>query len=230
MAEVDWDRLTTNALDDLHVSAGETSIGTPPNGSSCVGYHAIQAGAGFAGHIVNLTNYSPIASGKGGVISSCLKKFNGGDHSPLLFLANGKDVASSEGYIAGLGGETPSRIILKKGHLSTPLTENGEGVIAVSDEAFDPDEWVQIALYVTVNTHGEIALSLRRADPPDVVYPVTVAAIPGITDFVDDNGGILTGSQPYSGAFYIGHGVYFGGTQGRVALFDYTVVDKQDTP
>jgi hypothetical protein len=231
MAETDWERLTVNALDELLCSAGKTTIGSPPEASNCMGYHLIQSGAGFAGHVLDLTNFNPIASGKGGSITICMKKYNPGDHAPCIFFANGKDVASAEGYILGLSGEEPSRLILKKGHLNSPLTENGEGTLRISDESWDPDTWLQVSLFVTVQTHGEIALRCRINDPIDVSPPIaTPAAIDGMGDFVDDNGAILTSSIPLSGSFYVGHGVYFGGSQGRVGLFDYTIVGRQTSP
>jgi len=231
MAEADWERLITNALDELLVSAGTTTIGTPPDGTKCIGYHMIQSGQGFAGHICALTSYTPVTGDKGGSITACMRKFGPGDHSPVIFFADGKDVASARGYILGLSGEEPSRIVLKKGNLSSPLLSTGDDVLAVSDADFPTNPWIQLSLFVTVNAHGEVGLAVRRIDPVDVTPPIGLGVEePGIATLVDDNGGIISGSVPLAGPFYVGHGCYFGGSQGRKALFDYTIIGRQTAP
>lgn len=231
MAEVDWQRLTTNALDELLVSGGIATIGSPPNGTKCMGYHMIQSGQGFAGHICALASFSPIASDKGGSITTCMRKFGTGDHSPITFFANSKDVASAQAYILGLSGEQPPRIVLKKGKLNTSVLATSEETLAVSDADYPTNPWLQLSLFVTVNLHGEVGLAVRRIDPIDVTPPIGLGSeVPGIGTVVDDNGGIISGSVPYAGPFYVGHGCYFGGSQGRIALFDYTIIGRQTAP
>ena len=212
------------------MSAGQTTVGSPPNGTYGMGYHLLEYGTGFAGHILNSTvdtgNYHPIASGKGGGIAGSMKKLNTNDHAPLFFLVNGTDVRSARGYILGLSEDNPSRLLLRKGSLIAPHITTGDDVLQVSDDEFPVGSWHQVELFVGVNAQDDVRLEVWMDATP--AYPPTTAeSVDGMPQMYDDPGGIVTGSLPVVQSFYLGIGVRFGGTAGAVGLFDYLIAKRQ---
>jgi hypothetical protein len=236
MSETHWHRLTENALDSTIVSAGWTDEAafSPPSGTKCMGYHLLEPARGFAGHVISdqmdSGNMFPIANGKGGMIVASVKKYNQGDQSPMIFFCNGLDPTGARGYQLGLSRTDPTRIILRKGLMDTGLDPDDDDVLRVSSYTIPLNTWVQLRLYLTVHTHGELVLLPLRADPP--TYPPGAGtAIDGMDAFYDDTGGILSGQIPIAGGWYTGFGVHFGGEgSGRVGLFDHVYADRQSTP
>jgi len=227
MAETDWTPLA-NSLEPEQISRGRTTASEfgIVDGSAAVGFHSLDAAAGLSGFVSALVGFAPIANRKGGIITALVKKhapMAGG--APLLFFVNSPDALAAEGYILGLTEEWPYSIALKRGMLSAGL--KGDNALAKSSAVFSAAAWLELALYVTVNTQNDIVLRVLRRDP---VLTGAWAAVPGIDDVIDDAVGLLTGTPPVYGDFYPGFGHYNSGQSGRVSLFDHITIARQTAP
>lgn len=217
-------------LDTSAVSYGKTTEASfsPPEGSECLGFHSLDNVSGFTGLTLNVSGFNPIAGHKGGIFYAILKKqipqYGG---APVVGFVDSPSAQGGSGYLLGLSEEAPSRIILRKGTLGSGMSISGTGVLRLSDESFLDATWVELALYLTVNLQGDIALRIRRRDP---VIAGTWSAVPGMADIVDDIIGKASGSVPVEGDFFPVFGHYNSGQSGRVSLFDYMRVSRQLTP
>jgi len=244
MAESDWAALTSGshgALDSGQAAKGVSAAFSPPphsgTNSFVVGVRSVGAVTGVAGFMCDVTNYNPLidssANQKGGRISAAIKKYSSGfdDYAPFIALQSGLNVQTSEAYILGLSESDPTQIMLRKGALYGGMNPAASDRLRVSDQTFESSEWIHLCLDVLVNPHGEVVLNVFRNDlsANDVDSP-TWAAVSGMDQFIDDSLGALTGTAPLISGMRAIFGCYFGGTAGKIALFDQVVVGRQDTP
>lgn len=168
---------------------------------------------------------------KGGIIQACIRKFTENDYySPFLFFATSADGAS-EGYMLGLSQGYPHHVVLSRGLLQAGLTAELTENLGESDEGFSDNNWHHLYMRVLVNDHGDVEIKAQwDTNIPIVPAAPAWAAIPGISEYVDDQLGILKGAPGLTGDFYAGIAHHNNGYSGRISAFDYVVVRRQTAP
>jgi hypothetical protein len=174
--------------------------------------------------------------GDGGSISAAMKRYSSGTgYSPIMGLIVGNTQASL-GYFLGLTNASSYKIALKKGAPNTGLEEDDTGILRTSTDSFtdtgdDSDAWFHLRLDVLVNPHNEVVLNVYQNDlSTNAVTAPSWTAVTGMSAYIDDSLGILTGSSPYTGSFYFFYGHWTNGGNGRVTLWDQIVIGKQTSP
>lgn len=217
MAEIDWE-IVSGSLDATLIRRGVTGAFTPPNGggSFVFGFSSETTATGVSALYVNKTNFAPLkniaAAATGGSVRMALKKGTSPTStgwSPFMFLCLRAGAGTSPapsvndiGYLLGLENSNPARIVFRKGSPIGGLPATAGSSLRASNEAFLVDTWLHLRLDAVVNPNGDVVLKFFKSDV--VVNPVTVPAwntIPGMTDFIDDALGVLSGSAPLSGGF-----------------------------
>jgi len=231
MASSDW-TVCTDSLNTASVDRGVTNgIARPGGGGSFLyGFNSLAVVTGAVALFTNKTNFAP--NTKGGRISAAIQRGVGGGNSgfaPFIFLGLQGPSVDDVGYLLGLSDEEPSKIVLRKGALSTglPSAAIGEaGILAKGTDTYSTGEWVHLLLDMIVNENGDVLLQAKQSDVSvhDVDDP-TWAAIPGLDDFVDDALGINSGSPPYTTSRF-GFGFQVSDVTRR-SFFDYIEVLRQ---
>lgn len=243
MGQSDWSNLSSGLTG---VSIGPTAGTSPPagGGTYAFGMKSVEDVAGAVGKYCLQSNFSPIASGKGGRITGALKRATLGSpagFSPFLFFsAQGSGIADNA-YVLGLSDEAACHIELRKGPIisgvpavSLVAPAASPFVLMRSSATFAPDTWQHLRLDVIKQGTGDVVLQVFRSDLTEhnVDSPVWVAVpgmegqqYPTINGFVDDALGVNTGSAPLSGG-YVGFGCRFE-TANRAAYVDHVSVDRQ---
>jgi len=209
----------------------------PPEGDFVYFFNRIAGTvAGVAAKRVNLANFNPTAYGKGGSLWCCMRRWGSGltGMYPFLAFVDSLDVTVAKGYILALTNESASRLILKKGGLSGNLLSNDTGMLRLSDLAYN-NKWVNARLDLIVNPQGDAVLNVYENDLDSHAPGAEVwTPVDGMDMYVDDSGGILTGSVPTLGTtpngYYLVYGVYSTGQLLRACMFDYIKVRRQLTP
>lgn len=201
MAETDWTYLN-NGLDLASVDRGVTAgIATPPGGGNFLfGFNSLAAVQGAVGLFANLANFAPMA--KGGSIRGCIQRGAGGGptgFAPFLFLCCQGNSVNDSAYLLGLSDDDPHRVVLRKGAIAVGLPDaDGPGVVSKSAASFSQGSWLNVRLDVIVNTNGDVVLKTFSNDL--AAHPLGSAPdwqpIVGMADFIDDQLGINSGSQP----------------------------------
>lgn len=201
MAETDWTYLN-NGLDLAAVDRGVTAgIPTPPGGGNFLfGFNSLAAVQGAVGLFANLASFAPMA--KGGSIRGCLQRGAGGGStgfSPFLFLCCQGNSVNDSAYMLGLSDDDPHRVVLRKGAIAVGLPDaDGPGVLLKSAASFAQATWVHLRLDVIVNTNGDVVLKVLANDL--AAHPLGTAPdwqpVAGMVQFIDDQLGINSGSQP----------------------------------
>lgn len=205
MAEADFTVLT-GSLSTGSVDRGVTAgIARPNGGGSFVyGFNSLDTSEGVSGLFCNLVNFAPMA--KGGSVRMAMKRgVSGGltNFAPFIFIGAGSSNVSTTCYMLGLGDSETSRITLRKGVMTGGLPDSAvtapptNGVLAKSTEAIANDVWVHLRLDMIVNDNGDVVLNAYRNDlDANAVTAPVWAAIPGLSQFIDDTLGVNTGSAP----------------------------------
>jgi hypothetical protein len=226
-----------NALTSGSVARGVTAgIAAPAGGGSFVyAMNSLTSAVGVVGLYASPqapnVNFNPMLLG--GEVSGALQRGVGGGTTGLaafLFAgAQGNDV-SDVAYILGLADGDPSHIELRKGSIALGLPDENVGganvVLRRSTLTYAPGTWVHLRLEVVNNDNGDVVVNCYQNDlsAHDVDAPVW-AAIPGMTQLVDDAVGVNTGSLPLLGG-RAGFAARFADSARR-AYFDHLVVAKQ---
>lgn len=211
MGEIDW-TIAGDSLAQPSIDRGVTNGVARPNGGGnfVYGFASLEVVTGSVVLFANQTNFAPNA--KGGSVRGALKRGIGGGKegfSPFLVLGMQGSSVSDEGYLLGLSDADPSRIALRKGVINSGVPGDvvgSGGILAVSTDTFDWDEWLHLRLDQVVNGNGDVLLKCFRndLDSNPVTSPVW-EAVPGLDDIVDDTLGVNTGSSPFtSGRFGFG--------------------------
>ena len=201
MAEADWTYLN-NGLDISAVDRGVTAgiPGPPGGGNFLFGFNSLAAVQGAVGLFANLVSFAPMA--KGGSIRGCLQRGAGGGptgFSPFLFLCCQGNSVNDSAYLLGLSDDDPHRIVLRKGAVAVGLPDaDGPGVLLKSAASFAQSTWVHLRLDVIVNANGDVVLKVLANDL--AAHPLGTAPVwqpvAGMVEFIDDQLGINSGSQP----------------------------------
>lgn len=206
MSSSNWTELTGN-LGSGAVDRGVTAGITPPVGGGVFvyGWNSLDTSQGVMGLFGNQANFAPMA--KGGSVRGALRRGRGGgktNFAPMLFIGLQGATVSDQGYLLGLSDSDPSKIVLRKGALtggipeavvqSPPIT----GVLQKSTGTVAEDEWVHLRLDMIVNTNGDVVLNCYRNATVNSVASPTWAAIPGISQFIDDALGVNSGTAPFT--------------------------------
>ena len=215
MAETDWTELT-GGLSDSSLKAGVTSAENPPDGGGTFvyGMNSLQVVTGARGLFVNGSGFAPTT--KGGSIRGAVKRgVSGGSvgFSPFLFImATGPDVTDSA-YMLGLSDDSPSRISLVKGVISSGIVAGAPAapdntVLLRSTREVAIDEWVHLRLDAIANANGDVILQAYENDldanpigsPPNwqIIEGMEGPRAPAIDGFIDDSLGVKSGSVPFT--------------------------------
>lgn len=232
MAETDWTFLN-DGLDAATVDRGVTTgIARPPGGGSFLfGMNSLSTAQGVVGLFTNQVNFAPMA--KGGSIRGAVQRgVSGGplNFAPFLFIGLQGPSVNDLGYLLGLGDGDPHHIVLRKGVLSAGLPDvppGTQGVLRRSTATFLPGTWVHLRLDMIVNLNGDVLLQVFQNDL--ALHPLggapSWAAVPGMSEFIDDALGINSGSQPFTSG-RAGFG-FFTKDVTRRGFFDHVEVLRQ---
>jgi hypothetical protein len=201
MAEIDWSYLN-GGLDIAAVDRGVTAgIARPAGGGNFVfGFNSLVAAEGAVALFANLANFAPMA--KGASVRGCLQRGASGGptgFSPFLFVCGQGTSVNDSAYLLGLSDDDPHRIVLRKGAVASGLPDaDGPGVLLKSAESFVLGTWLHLRLDVIVNTNGDVVLKVLQNDLDlhPLGTPPSWEAVEGMVEFIDDQLGINSGSQP----------------------------------
>jgi len=201
MAQTDWSYLN-DGLDIATVDRGVTAgIARPPGGGSFLfAFNSLAAVQGAVGLFANLVDFAPMA--KGGSIRGCIQRGPSGGptgFSPFFFLCCQGNSVNDTAYLLGLSDDDPHRIVLRKGMVAAGIpASEGANVLLASGESFTPGTWLHLRLDVIVNLNGDVVLKVFKNDL--AAHPLGTAPswqeVAGMAEFIDDNTGINSGSQP----------------------------------
>lgn len=236
MAAADWTALT-GSLAGGDVARGASRGITPPSGGGTSAYvmNALTAAVGAVGLYATPqapnTNFNPLL--KGCDIRAALQRGiangNSGYSAFLFALAQGTAITDLA-YMLGLADGDPAHIVLRKGAMQQGLPDVApggvDGVLRRSTTTYAPGTWLHLRLECAVNTNGDVVINCYRNDlgANPVTAPVW-AAIPGMTQYIDDLAGINSGSLPFLGG-RAGFGGQFAGVTRRVYV-DHLELIKQ---
>ena len=237
MSSADWAELD-NVLAAGVVERGSNGGVTPPSGGGA----AVYAMNSFDGTVVGavglytlIADYSPMA--KGGSVIGAVKKIGGaGNDNFAAFLyisASGKDVASM-GYVLGLEMTDPYRIVLRKTGTAglvggIPEALDGEYLRRSSAQYQVSSElYHHLRLDAILEPTGDVVLECFENDLGAQPIGTTPdwQPIGGMTQFVDDNAGINSGSVPYPSG-YVGFCGNWQEAIGRACAFDHLQIERQ---
>jgi len=242
VAQADFADLTGQALGSGIVARGVSAAFTTPSGGGSFLYalNSVASSTGFAGKYVNLANFNPITgTRKAGSMTCAMKKYSSRvTFAPAFGIMKGTDPGSAEGYIVALTQETGYKIGLFKGSLiggfsataaSTRLLRSS--TTTYTSYGNGPEAWFHLRLDVLVNPHGEVVLNVYKNDlVAHVVGTPIWDAIPGMSMYVDDSVGVLSGALPHLDGFYCVFGMYVAADTGRTCFYDQLTCGRQLTP
>ncbi len=201
MGETDWSYLN-DGLDIATVDRGVTAgIARPPGGGSFLfAFNSLTAVTGAVGLFANLTSFAPMA--KGGSIRGAVQRGAGGGptgFSPFLFLCCQGNSVNDSAYMLGLSDDDPHRIVLRKGTVAVGLPDaDGPGVLLKSAASYAQGTWLHLRLDVIANANGDVVLKVFENDLS--AHPLGTTPdwqpVSGMVEFIDDQLGINSGSQP----------------------------------
>lgn len=242
MAEIDWNPSTGSApTSSIAWTVGR--VVTPPSGGglNTLAVNALVANPGAMIWHINLPSFIPTDAG--GIIQAVMRRFTGGSggngwSSWIWFCGQGTNIGD-QAYLLGLTEGNPGRIVLRKGALSEgvpdaappvvdgdPLTQ---GVLRRSTDTIALGTDVHLKLSVRRNANGEVVLRTRRNNlATNPASSPVWEAVPGMTDFIDDQASIATGS-PSLLSGYCGIGTRMTGAYQR-AMFDVIRARAQQWP
>ena len=230
MGAADWTDLG-DGLDSSVLTKGVTAGITPPNGGGTFvyGFNSRTAAAGAAGIFVDLADFNPLASG--GSIFGALKRGAGAGTtgwSSFMFLGLQGTSVNDWGYLLGLVDSDPYKIVLAKAQLSVGLVTSSSYILMESDEQFlvSDDQWHHLRLNAVANDNGDVVLNVYQSDlGAHAVTAPSWVAIPGMSQFIDDQLAINSGLDPYTSG-YAGIGMRTGAITRR-SYFDHIAVLRQ---
>lgn len=207
MAHADW----VDALGSANTPAIRRAVSAAypkPNGGGkfAFGFNSVANGVGTIARYCTVPGVAPAP--KGGDISSGLERgLSGGKtgFAPFVFICLTGTTVGDSAYILGLGDGDPSHFILRKGDLSSGLPDvpaGQKGVLRQSTDSFPDQTYYHLRLEAVWNPNGDVVLNCYCSNllVNSVAAPVW-KAIPGMSQFIDDPAGILSGSVPYVGGY-----------------------------
>lgn len=238
MAEADWAAMA-DGLDGNTVRRLVTGGTTKPNGGGTFthGFRSLAVTEGAVGYYLNLANFDPTAASKGGRITGAMARLiSSGDVDFSCFFAVGiqggaePPSVNANAYLIGLSNDNPSRIVLRKGKIAEGIPSGAVGVSGIlrkSDETVAPGTWVQLRLDWQVNGNGDVSLKAFKNNlGANAVSAPVWAAIPGVSDYLDDALGAASGSLPYTSGFFAF--CVWSKALNRIMAFDHIVIERQN--
>lgn len=204
MAEVDFTDFT-NVVNSTDLRRGVTAGEAPPLGGGTFtrGLRSTSIVTGTYAQFTNQANFAPTLPNKDHSVRCAMKKgLSGGNagFSPFIIAVAVDSDVTSMAYMLGLSAGDPGHITLAKRRLVDGIPDaapGAQGVLRRSTATVPNNTWVHLRIDVVINSNGENVINCFRSDVS--VNPVTApvwVAIPGITQFVDDNLGANSGSLP----------------------------------
>ncbi len=209
MSESDWTFLSDDP-GQAAIDRGATNGEARPNGGGnfAFGFNSLIVDPNRVALFTNQAGFAPTPALKGGSTRLAIKRgISGGPtgFSGFIFMQLGGTSGGDNAYMVGLGDRDPYSIILAKDKISNGTqdvapnskTQGGFGILARSLATFAQDTWLHLRLDTIVNQNGDVLLQVFRNDLNlnTVTVPVWVPE-PGLENFVDDQLGVNTGSQP----------------------------------
>ncbi len=244
MAESNWTLLTGVLSAGSVARAASAGFTPPPGGDDFVfGFNSLDVSSGSVGYFCNQLGFAPMP--KGGSIRGCIKRgLSGGQtgFAPFFFFTLTGSTVGDKGYLLGLGDADPSHLILRKGTISTGLSDlapapSTNGILRRSTSTIARDTWVHLRMDVIVNTNGDVRLAVFQNNL--ITNPLDGAPswqpVAGMTDdngggiytsFVDDALGVNSGSPPLTSG-RAGFAFWTSDVTRR-AYFDHIVVEAQN--
>jgi len=206
MAEADWGSMADAVAGSSILSGVSAGFIEPAGGGSFVfGFNSLVSTAGVAGRYVDLANFNPYV--KGVSIRGALRRGPSAavtGSAPMLWagIQSNPPSVNDPGYLLLLSDANPHVVVLRKGDPSGPVSATGTGVLAVGSTSYEPNTWLHLRMDVITNPNGDVVINCFQNDlaSNNVTSPVW-AAIPGISQVIDDALQVLTGSAPLVGGF-----------------------------
>jgi hypothetical protein len=239
MAQADWtafNATTHHGLDDGDVAKGVSNAFTKPNGGGDFvhAFHSLQPTIGVAGwYYSGLSAFNPIATNKGGSIRAAMNRYAAGTkYAPVIGFMAGTDLAAANAYVLGLSDSDPYQIVLRKGMVTGGLDPTAADVLRASDESWSSNtKWLHLRLDIIVNPQGDVVLNVSQNDlDVNTVDSPAWQVVSGMDSFIDDAGGVLTGTAPLIAGFRGFFGHFNNGEAGKVSLFDHVELLRQLSP
>lgn len=234
MSSTDW-TFISDALASGSVDRAPTAGIARPNGGGqfVYGMNSLNTNPGVVALFTNQVGFAPMA--KGCSVRGCVQRGPSGGPTgwaPFLFCCLQGTTSAAVAYMLGLSDNDPHRILLRKGAISGGLPDlavaspPNSGVLAKSVATFSLGTWLHLRLDAILNGNGDVVLNVFQNDL--TANPCTApvwAAVPGLSQFIDDAIGVNTGSVPLVGG-YAGFGGQFANVTRR-AFFDQIEVQAQ---
>lgn len=208
MAETNWTFLA-DELAPASLDRGVTTGFTPPTGGGTFtfGFNSLVTAQGAAGLFTNQAGFAPTNPLKGGSVRGAVKRATSAgttNFAPFFFIQCQGTSVNDHAYILGLSDEAAAHIVLTKtpivGGLPASPVVNQSGVLGISTDTVAVDTYVHLRLDAIVNTNGDVLLQAFKSSSADVSSPVWVA-IPGLSNFVDDQLGVNSGNAGVASGF-----------------------------
>jgi hypothetical protein len=246
MAQADWNVLN-NTIPQASVERGSTSGIPRPNGGGqfVYGFNSLQSIAnGASAQYLNLTDFNPTA--KGARIAAAIQRGLGANDtgfSAWVYVCLQSNDTNDVGYMLGLSDASPSRLILRKGVLSSGIPDDTpdpaeNGNLLASTNTYARGTWVHVQLTAIVQDNGDVVLTAETNDLDANAVTAPVWTTPGgmegpqdgvadgpITGFVDDALQVNTGTAPLVSGF-MGFGMAVNGAARR-SFFDHITAARQ---
>lgn len=227
MAQADFTELT-DSLDSGVLVRGVTAGATPPNGGGTHVYGArtLSVVAGAYALFTNQAGFAPGAAFKDQSVRGAVKKgvsAGANGFSAFLFVCGQTVDVNGFAYVLGLSEGDPSYLVLAKRRIVDGIPEGApgtNGILRRSSATVAIDTWKHLRLDAVINTNGDVVLNVFQSDlVANAVTAPAWVAIPGLTQFIDDNLGVNSGSTPLTSG-RMGFGARYADT-GRVAYWDH---------
>lgn len=232
MSSSDWST-HTGSLGSSDVKWGvSTAYGTPNGGDIfALGFRSVSNTEGVVALSNNQTNFYPIAAGKGVSVRGAIKRgATAGDYAIMLFAAMEDKNVTANGYLLGFTeDEDAAHLVLIKGSPSDGILTTSSGILRTSNGTYNRNTWYHLRLDIIAQGWGDTHIQLfENADlATDPVTAPDWQPIAGMTEYIDDQLGVQSGSTPYNGG-YSGHAFYTSAI-GRTGFFDHMQVARQTT-
>ncbi|NIO74648.1 MAG: hypothetical protein GTN69_01875 [Armatimonadetes bacterium] len=232
MSDADWS-LHTGSLGTSDVLRGvSTAYGTPNGGDIfAFGFRSVSNNAGVVALSNNQSNFYPIASGKGVSVRGAVKRgTTADDYAIMLYGAMEDKNVTADGYLLGFTeDEDAAHLVLIKGSPSDGILTTSSGILRTSNGTYNRNTWYHFRLDIIAQGWGDTHIQLfENADlATDPVTAPDWQPIAGMSEYIDDQNGVQSGSTPFNGG-YAGFAFYTGAI-GRTAFVDHVQVARQTT-
>jgi len=248
MAKADWTNMANSTSDVILKRNVTTSVTTYDGGSYCFIVNPTTSDILMFGNHAEKTNFTPCAYGA--LVDGGIKRI--GDFAtgatPFYFCcADASDIENGSGYMIGLSGGRPYKIVVAKGRFKNGIltradvsahtsggsttiideTDNYYEILMESADDFgaEGDEWEIMKLDVVVNSGVDVVITAQKGTYAAGYTWADYVLDYGSNPYVDSVAGALF--APYQSG-YVGYGVVTNQAGSRV-VFDAIEIIRQKT-